>query len=476
MDIFDDIKDSGSTLKEHRGRLTSYKQAAELICMSWDKLDIDIIKPYLDDNVIWERIVAQKIVYDGKEGLLNYMRNLFAVLKLFQESYKTEVLKAGDRYQVLITMEGDNEDFIHMPEIVDGLIRKISFVPPDYYVKCKENWSIQHFMAEGKVYQKPYAPRYNKLNYHRQETFDTLFKWVVDKKKRKFRYAKKILKLGFNGYSYAQQNKIIKEFILLNYSDRRFAYEKLQKMYIDKDFLELIEKAWDEFHDEECKDLIVSFFPKTYILKNVDAIATPYNYYDICKCVGSEKEFIPDKTKFRAHIAIVHYVEAVSMTQYPLSESEARELLYRMVRISIEVLIKSDYASEKYKFPTFLFYENECFKEVLVYLCLMGLESTVHAFCYWCEVIRDKCKDYEEEKGDVFEADFITIVKLNFPEQYHYMLNDKSYEGMEWINYNGKIMMNPRYKESKDSRDWDEFGYVVDETVTENRSDDAIPY
>ena len=470
MDIFDDIKDSGSTLKEHRGRLTSYKQAAELICMSWDKLDIDIIKPYLDDNVIWERIVAQKIVYDGKEGLLRSMQ------KLFQESYKTKVLKAGDRYQVLITMEGDNEDFVNIPEIVDGLIKKISFVPPGYYAKCKEDWTIQHFIAEGREYQKPHAPRYNKLNYHRQEGFNTLFKWVTEKKKGKLRYAKKILKLGFDGYSYVQQSKIIKKFLFFNYCDRKFVYEKLQNMCIDNDILDLVEKAWDEFHDEECKDIIISSFPKEYILKNMDAIATPYNYYNICKRVGSEKEFIPDKRKFRKHIAIVHYVEAISMTHYPLSEIEARELLYHMVRVSIEVMNRSDSASEKYKFPTFLFYENEYFKEVLVYLCLMGLESTVHAFCYWCEVIRDKCKDYEEEKGDVFEADFITIVKLNFPEQYRYMLNDKSYEGMEWINYNGKIMMNSRYKESKDLRDLDEFGYVIDRTVTENRSDDAIPY
>ena len=48
--------------------------------------------------------------------------------------------------------------------------------------------------------------------------------------------------------------------------------------------------------------------------------------------------------------------------------------------------------------------------------------------------------------------------------------------GIEWINYNGKIMRNPRYEESKDSRDLDELGYVIDKTVTENRSDDAIPY
>ena len=36
--------------------------------------------------------------------------------------------------------------------------------------------------------------------------------------------------------------------------------------------------------------------------------------------------------------------------------------------------------------------------------------------------------------------------------------------------------MNPRYEESKDSRDLDELGYVIDKTVTENRSNDAIPY
>ena len=54
MGIFDNIFKRNSSEKESPNKLSSYRQAAELICKCWDMLDMSYVAPYLDENVIWE--------------------------------------------------------------------------------------------------------------------------------------------------------------------------------------------------------------------------------------------------------------------------------------------------------------------------------------------------------------------------------------------------------------------------------------
>ena len=103
---------------------------------------------------------------------------------------------------------------------------------------------IEQFMVDGREYQKPYGPEYNMSEHKKQESFDTLLKWVVERKRGKLSYAKQILTGGFYYYSYSQQVKIVKVFLFQSFSDRRFAYSKLYGLW-DESFVDVVKKAWN---------------------------------------------------------------------------------------------------------------------------------------------------------------------------------------------------------------------------------------
>ena len=128
MDIFDYILDKDSSIKDSPNKLSSYRQAAELICSCWNSLDMSFIEPFLDDNVVWSGGVPHKVI-NGKENYLELMRKVFSSLKYSKNSYKANVVMMKGDYYALITIEGDYQDLAHFIEIEDGLIKKIEITP-----------------------------------------------------------------------------------------------------------------------------------------------------------------------------------------------------------------------------------------------------------------------------------------------------------------------------------------------------------
>lgn len=167
---------------------------------------------------------------------------------------------------------------------------------------------IKQFMVEGREYQKTYGPDINSSEHKKREGFDTLLKWVVERKRGKLSYAMQILTDGFDYYSYSQQVKIVKAFMFQSLSDRIFAYRKLYGLWSES-FVGVVKRAWYEFHDEECGWLITRFFPKVFLAENLDVLSTPYIFFYLCKRLGQEEWFVPVKDKFKPYITIVQYLE-----------------------------------------------------------------------------------------------------------------------------------------------------------------------
>ena len=324
---------------------------------------------------------------------------------------------------------------------------------------------VEQFMEDGRQYQRPYGPEYDRPDYKKQESFDTLLKWAVERKRGKVSYAKRILTDGFNYYSYSQQVKIVKAFLFQSLGDRRFAYKRLSAIW-DESFAEIVKQAWNEFHDEECGWLITRFFPKEFLAENLDALSTPYNYYFLCKLLGQEEWFVPDKDKFNPTITIVRYLEAVSMTRHPISEEEANELLYRMVSVAIYAHLAYNEQMETkwgeikfdktghdmtmsywFRCPEFLIYKNDNFKEVLVYLCLMGLEDVVKDFCTWCDSAKTNSLDNVglliPTNSKITGESFLSAVIESFPDKYRYMLDYESFQLNTWLNRRWRVMLHP---------------------------------
>ena len=332
---------------------------------------------------------------------------------------------------------------------------------------------IEQFMVDGREYQKPYGPEHSRSELKKQKSFDTLLKWVIEKKHGKLSYAKRILAGGFDYYSYSQQVKIVMTFLFQSVGGRRFAYRKLYGLW-DKSFIDVVKQAWNEFHDEECGWLITRFFPKEFLAENLDTLSTPYNFYFLCKRLGQEEWFVPAKDKFKPNITIAQYLEAVSMTRHPIAENEANELLYRMVSVLIYAHLANNEQMETkwgeeikvdetghdmtmsywFRCPEFLIYKNDNFKEVLVYLCLMGLQNTVKDFCAWCVGIKTKFSGIVgpliPSNPDVTGKTFLSVIIGSFPDKYRYMLDYETFQFETWLNWRWRVMLQPQRRTQYD--------------------------
>lgn len=136
MDFFDYIFKRNASDKENPGKLSSYREAAELICMCWNRLDMSFIEPYLDENMKWEGGVPHKVI-NGKENFLKLMAQVFDSLQYSKKSYRADVDGSGDRAVAIVTVDGEYQDMMHRLKIEDGLIKEIEVTPSGYW------WSKQ---------------------------------------------------------------------------------------------------------------------------------------------------------------------------------------------------------------------------------------------------------------------------------------------------------------------------------------------
>lgn len=123
MDFFDYIFNRDASLKENPGKLSSYRQAAELICMCWNRLDMSFIEPYLDEDMVWKGGVPYRVI-NGKKNYLRLMAQVFDSLQYSKKSYRADVVMMNE-YYARITVDGEYEDLAHRIKIEDGLIKEI---------------------------------------------------------------------------------------------------------------------------------------------------------------------------------------------------------------------------------------------------------------------------------------------------------------------------------------------------------------
>ena len=135
MDIFDYIFDKDLSEKQNPGKLSSYRQAAELICLCWNRLDMSFIEPFLHEQIVWEGNALNRKI-QGKSNYLKLMRQVFDSLQYSKKSYKADVSGSDDHAVAIVTVDGNSQDMMHRLTIVNGLITKIWITPsPSWWLK-----------------------------------------------------------------------------------------------------------------------------------------------------------------------------------------------------------------------------------------------------------------------------------------------------------------------------------------------------
>ena len=147
MDFFDYIINRSAAQKENPGKLSSYREAAELICMCWNRLDMSFIEPYLDENVKWSGGVPEREIF-GKAEYLKLMAQVFDSLQYSKKSYRADVDGSEDRTVAIVTVDGEYQDMMHRMKIEDGLIREIEVTPSPYWwskrLGCSSPFGVVH--------------------------------------------------------------------------------------------------------------------------------------------------------------------------------------------------------------------------------------------------------------------------------------------------------------------------------------------
>lgn len=136
MDFYDYIINRNAAQEKNPGKLSSYRQAAELICLCWNRLDMSFVEPYLDEDMVWKGGVPHRVI-NGKDNFLKLMSQVFDSLQYSKRSYRADVDGSGDRSVAIIIVDGEYQDMMHRLKIVDGLIKEIEVTPSGYW------WSKQ---------------------------------------------------------------------------------------------------------------------------------------------------------------------------------------------------------------------------------------------------------------------------------------------------------------------------------------------
>ena len=132
MDFYDYILNRNAAQEENPDRLSSYRQAAELICLCWNRLDMSFVEAYLDEEMVWKGGAPHRVI-NGKNNFLKLMSQVFDSLQYSKRSYRADVDGAGDHSVAIVTVDGEYQDMMHRVKIEDGLIREIEVTPSGYW-------------------------------------------------------------------------------------------------------------------------------------------------------------------------------------------------------------------------------------------------------------------------------------------------------------------------------------------------------
>lgn len=154
----------------------------------------------------------------------------------------------------------------------------------------------------------------------------TLIKNYINKKSGKVPESRKEIQRRFDYLDWKDQKKIMQAFLESGKADRLWAYTKLLDNW-DKSFEPRIKELWEQSHEGKSSWVVIRYFPTKFLSQNIDKFTDDRDYYFICLRLAEDKSYIIDRSK----LSITDYLSVLYHTDRPLSDDEARDLLYKTV-------------------------------------------------------------------------------------------------------------------------------------------------
>ena len=257
----------------------------------------------------------------------------------------------------------------------------------------------------------------------------TLIKNYINKKSGKVPESRKEIQRRFDYLDWKDQKKIMQAFLESGKADRLWAYTKLLDNW-DKSFEPRIKELWEQSHEGIISWVVTHHFPTKYLSQNIDKFTDDRDYYFICLRLAENKSFIIDRSK----LSITDYLSVLYHTGRPLSDYEARDLLYKTVHdVCTEdgdypQLAWHPYGGKDYVIGPILFQDVNL---AVYYLRKMNLTDVVHQFERWNEGVQSAIFDSPDFKT-ILNTDMIgyeiELAKVKVAMKYAYLALDDKYK------------------------------------------------
>ncbi|MBO4531000.1 MAG: hypothetical protein J5767_10235 [Paludibacteraceae bacterium] len=239
-----------------------------------------------------------------------------------------------------------------------------------------------------------------------------VLKEYIERQKGKIVDAREELHRRFDGLDWSIQRKILLAHLEASRTEREWACMRLLKLW-DDSFLPLVRRIWEEYHDECCSWVVIRYFPKDYIMDQLDFFHFDKNYFHICLRFGKNKEFVIDKRKLTPEDIIYLYY----CLELKMESDEAEGLLYKII---INTMSNNGINScvpvrrNEWLHPTTIYYLNKA----LNYVKEMRIEPAATSFSQWCDYVAAAVNNSPELK------------KLRKNRMYDWDFSDKAYQIM----------------------------------------------
>ena len=257
----------------------------------------------------------------------------------------------------------------------------------------------------------------------------TLIKNYINKKSGKVPESRKEIQRRFDHLDWKDQKKIMQAFLESGKADRLWAYTKLLDNW-DKSFEPRIKELWEQSHEGISSWVVIRYFPTKYLSQNIDKFTDDRDYYFICLRLAEDKGYIIDRSK----LSITDYLSVLYHTGRPLSDYEARDLLYKTVHdVCTEdgdypQLAWHPYGGKDYVIGPILFQDVNL---AVYYLRKMNLTDVVHQFERWNEGVQSAIFDSPDFKT-ILNTDMIgyeiELAKVKVAMKYAYLALDDKYK------------------------------------------------
>ena len=257
----------------------------------------------------------------------------------------------------------------------------------------------------------------------------TLIKNYINKKSGKVPESRKEIQRRFDCLDWKDQKKIMQAFLESGKADRLWAYTKLLDNW-DKSFEPRIKELWEQSHEGIISWVVIHYFPTKFLSQNIDKFTDDRDYYFICLRLAKDKSYIIDRSK----LSITDYLSVLYHTDRPLSDDEARDLLYKTVHdvctedCDYPQLSEYAYGGKDFVISPILFQNVNL---AVYYLRKMDLTDVVHQFEIWNEGVQKSVFNSPEFKT-ILNTDMIgyeiELAKAKVAKKYAYLALDDKYK------------------------------------------------